>query len=389
MSLNVLNVVRFPIGGIRSYLRYTYSRLDHTAYRSTVVTSNDGEAELLPAGMAPLNVHLKTVPAHKATQRALLALALATHALLRTRDFQLVHSQGTTAAVATALSARRFRVPHVITLHETFRAEQFEGALGGLKRWLLARLLGLADGIVAVGDDARDNLLEHLPLSARAVSRVEVIRNGVAVDTLLREANDTRPEHRKTLGIDDDVVLLGFIGRFMPEKGFDVLLDAVRQLTTDGRARPRFAIVAVNDGAYIREYKQQISFWGLDAYFNFAGFLPSAAGTLQELDAVIMPSRREACPLVAMEAMVLGCPLIASDCIGLREVALGTPAFSSVAGDPSSLAAAIDGFIADRLGSRSRAREYAPMARSRFGSERTAGSLAALFTRVLAVHNGG
>jgi glycosyltransferase involved in cell wall biosynthesis len=376
--LHILNLVRFPIGGIRSYLRYTYSRLEAESYTVTILAVDDKEVGLLPDSMAPVHVDLKVV----SKQRPFLRLLLAAHRLIRTGRYDLVHSQGTTAAVAGAISARWYRVPHVVTLHETFRAEQFAGVFGGTKRRILARILGLADAIVVVGDDARKNLFEYIPLQPDAVRRVETIRNGVAVDALFREGK-SRPGLRARWNVPDDVVLFGFMGRFMPEKGFDVLLEAVRLLKDSGAGLPKFLIVAANEGAFLREYRHQIVEAGLEPLFAFAGLQPSAAGMLQEVDAVVMPSRREACGLVAMEAIVLGCPLIASDCIGLREVTAGTPAFRSVAGDPASLAEAMKLFLHKRSEARATAEAFAPKARDAFDSVHTARSLAALFDRTL------
>jgi len=129
--------------------------------------------------------------------------------------------------------------------------------------------------------------------------------------------------------------------------------------------------------------QQQLSDWGLEDRFVFAGFQPSAAGTVTELDAVVVPSRREACPLVAMEAMVLGCPLIASDCIGLRELTAGSPALSSRAGDASSLAGSIEQFLRHRDTLKERARAYVPTARQAFESAHTAQGLVSVFERAL------
>ncbi|HQZ37453.1 MAG TPA: glycosyltransferase family 4 protein [Vicinamibacterales bacterium] len=379
MPVRILNVVRFPIGGIRSYLRYTYSQLDTEAYSSTVLTIDLPEARLLQTGMAPLAVDLVTVPVRQATR----GLAVAAHGLVRTRQFGLVHSQGTTAALVSAPSARLYGVPHIVTLHETFRADQFSGLLGEAKRRILAQVFSRVHGVITVSRDARQNLLQHIPLRAEAADRVQVIRNGVSVNRLVQESIEFAPHLRARWQIEPGVVVLGFIGRFMPEKGFGVLVEAVRRLRERAQQLPRFVVVAVNDGAFVREYKQQISDWGLESSFIFTGFQATAAGTLTELDAVIMPSLREACPLVAMEAMVLGCPLIASDCLGLRELTAGSPSLQSVAGDSASLAEAMERFLLSRPAVRELATSYVEAARLAFDSSRAAESLTALFASVL------
>ena len=183
--------------------------------------------------MAPLQVDLHTVP----ESRAVVDLALATNRLLAGGQFSIVHSQGTTRRADERHGTRRHRIAHVVTLHETFRAEQFAGVVGGIKQRAVARALRRSDAVIAVSGDARDNLLAHLPLGDRCAERVHVIRNGVAVDILLREAPTTRLEIRQRYNIAPDVTLLGYIGRFMPEKGFDILLDAVASAPPGQRRR--------------------------------------------------------------------------------------------------------------------------------------------------------
>jgi glycosyltransferase involved in cell wall biosynthesis len=385
MPLRILNVVRFPIGGIRSFLRYTYSRLPPEDYSTTIVTVDVPEAKLLPSGLSPLAVDLRLVP----EDRAVLRLAFEMNRTLRTGGYELVHSHGTTAALASWPGARWSGLPHVVTLHETFREDQFIGTAGRIKRLVLQRLFGDVDAVVTVTNDARENLLEHVPLDSDAKRRLHVIRNGVAIDTLVAEAAAMPPGLRANRTVDATAILLGYVGRFMPEKGFDVLLEAVRLLHQRAQGLPRFVVVAMNDGAYIREYRQQISEWGLDSYFTFMGRQSSAAGMLMEIDALVVPSRREACGLVAMEAMVLGCPLISSDCLGLRELTIGSPALTATAGDSASLASVIETFLRSRAEASERARAYIPVARTAFDASLTTASLIALFNNVIATRLSG
>ena len=380
MPTHVLNVVRHPIGGIRNYLRYTYSQLDPSVYRATVLTVDRPEAKLLPGGMAPLQVELVTVP----PARAFYGLWSKLRELRRTKPFDIVHSQGSTAALVTSLSGWRAAPWHVVTLHETFRESQFEGAAGIAKRHAVGRLLGRADAIIVVTGDALENLKKFIPLSASAMKKVELVPHGIAVDMLVREAEAGGTAPLVESELPEGTLVLGYVGRFMPEKGFDVLIDAVALLKARlGAARPPFKIVAVNDGAFVEEYRRKVAALELADWFAFTGFRSSVAGVLTQLDAVIMPSLREAAGLVAMEALVLGCVLIASDCIGLREITVGTPAISTTAGDPASLAAAIERFVASRETHQAEARAYMHTARRNFDVAVTARRLMEIFDRGL------
>ena len=84
--------------------------------------------------------------------------------------------------------------------------------------------------------------------------------------------------------------------------------------------------------------------------------VPDVLPILQKLDLLIMPSLWEACPVLPMEAMCAGVPVLGSDCIGLREVLRGTPSLTSPAGDAPALASAIQEAI--KPGSRHQAQAY-------------------------------
>ncbi|MBV5330676.1 MAG: glycosyltransferase family 4 protein, partial [Chlorobium sp.] len=152
---------------------------------------------------------------------------------------------------------------------------------------------------------------------------------------------------RKQLVVDPTIFLFGFFGRFMPQKGFDLLIDSVDCIRSQCNDF-RFAIVAVGSGDYIREYKEKIKKKGLGDYFYFLPFRPMVHHLYPQVDVIVMPSRWEASGLLAMETLCMGTPLIASDCIGLRETVDGTPAFVFPFGRSEKLAEMMCNCMQDR-----------------------------------------
>ena len=94
------------------------------------------------------------------------------------------------------------------------------------------------------------------------------------------------------------------------------------------------------------------------------------------VDCVAMPSRSEAYGLLAAEVMALGVPLLASTCIGLREVTANTPSRTFPPQDPRLLANAIAAEIGDR--SQLRAEKFASEALRRFDFTPSAARIADL-----------
>lgn len=370
--VRILAVVRHPCGGIRTYLRYVYGRLP-AAYRITLLTVRHPEVKVIRQDLAGHLEDVGTVP----KRRAFWHLAQAAHSNLTSGNFDLVHSHGFTAGAAVAL-VNSGHVPHVITSHDVFQPEQFSGVVGALKAVSLARLLGRADAIQSVSGDAQANLratLSHLPRSCLLATSL----NGIDV-AQFASRNQRHPTLRAELGYDTNVLLVGFLGRLMPQKGFDLLIDAVRLLSP--RPRP-FRILVYSQGGYMREYQQRINALRLESYFHWRGFAADTAPILHALDAVAMPSRWEACGVLAMEALVAGCPLIASTCPGLREVIAGSPTIAVPPENAEDLAGAIAYSSAYREDVKSSALAYMPIARTRFDAGRVAADLEGLFRRVI------
>jgi glycosyltransferase involved in cell wall biosynthesis len=96
-----------------------------------------------------------------------------------------------------------------------------------------------------------------------------------------------------------------------------------------------------------------------------------------------MPSLWEAYGLIAAEALLVGCPVIASDCIGLREVTRDTPALTVRLKDAKSLADAMRRYMDNTEMIRRETEMYLPTAMERYDSRKTAAQLDALFDEAM------
>jgi glycosyltransferase involved in cell wall biosynthesis len=369
----VLVVARWPVGGIRTHLHSNYTALSEAGFRFTFVGPDDESLDSLRAGFGEIEgASFIGVPVENRRCR----LWPVVRGLLREGRFGLLHSHGATAAAHSSLANLGVGVPHVVTLHEPLRANQFPGWLGPMKRWTMARALAQADAILTVSDDARANLLEHFPSLRPHVDRLLTVPNGIHAERYSRPSELPANELREQLGLDAQRFLIGFLGRFMPEKGFPVLLEAVERLGREDMARP-FHLVAFGSGDYRREYQHGIQRRGLERCITLLDFVPDVKPVLRQLDLVVVPSLWEASSLVSMEAMAAGVPVLGSDCIGLREVLRGTPSRSVRANDAAALALGLR--IALEEPWTEAARAFAEEARMRFDNRHSVRMLTMLF----------
>lgn len=283
--------------------------------------------------------------------------------VLRRHHFDLMHSHGMIAAAHAAFANWRGALPHVVSVHDVIRPQLVAGPVGRAKLWLLDRLLDDAKMVIAVSNDVRANLLHYLPRLASRPQDVTTVMYGIDTLRFSEEAPAPDSSLRRRLGLDDQTILIGFLGRYMEQKGFLPLLDALHALVTRGCPVP-FHLVAVGSGDCERRYRSAVEQKGLGAVVSFLDFVPDVAPILRQLDLVAIPSLWEAAPLLALEALCAGVPIVGSDCIGLREVLYGTPSRVLPAGNVEAWAEGLRQAI--HAPHRDAARAYAPLARRRF-----------------------
>jgi glycosyltransferase involved in cell wall biosynthesis len=243
----------------------------------------------------------------------------------------VLHTHGYRPDLLHGWSARSRGIATVSTLHGSSRM----GGASALFEWIQERALGRFDAVVAVSLP----LVEALQARGVPRSRIHVVPNAWTPPT---ESLD-RPAARDLLGVADDRRVLGWVGRLIPIKGADVLLDALALLRSDG-----WHACIVGDGPERAELEARADDLGLGDRVSFLGAIPDAARLLAGLDLFVISSRSEGTPMVLLEAMGAGVPVVSTDVGGIPDV-LRPPDEGWLAPPetPGALAAAIDEALAD------------------------------------------
>ena len=373
----VLVVARWPVGGIRTHLLSNYTALVEAGYRLTFVGPADESLESLQAGFGTV-ADAEYVGVAVEGRRCRLWPTVGN--LLRTGRFSFLHSHGVTAAAHATLANLGLGLPHLVTLHEPLGPRQSPGWFGRLKHWILGRILMRADVILTVSADARAELLEQFPNLRQRAGHLLTAFNGINAVRFARPPELPAVTLRQRLDLDPQAFLVGFLGRFMPEKGFPILLESVAQLAGQETVRP-FHVVAFGSGDFRREYQKAIARRGLEQYITLFDFVADVQPVLWQLDLVVVPSLWEASSLVSMEAMAAGVPVLGSDCIGLREVLRDTPSRMVPANDAVALANGLRAALDEPW--TEAARTFAPEALKRFDNVHTVRLLLALFEQLV------
>jgi glycosyltransferase involved in cell wall biosynthesis len=185
-----------------------------------------------------------------------------------------------------------------------------------------------AHAIVANSSAARTQLeCEGVP-----PSRIHVIPNGVTVDRATR-APGAPPRTLLT------------VANLRPEKAHEVLLRAAAMLAP---ARPELRLLIAGDGPRAAELHGLAASLGIDDRVEFLGHVDDVPSLLGRAGAFVLPSRSEAFPNAAMEAMASGLPVVASAVGGLLDlIDHGRTGLLVPVDDAGAFAAAIDQLMAD------------------------------------------
>lgn len=366
---NVLLVVRWPVGGIRTFLNYVLKNFPLDSYRIFMLTTSESGFDFLYEDVNQFVHKWFVVSRDSSVEKRLAIDALKITHKLR---IDLIHAHGFTSLVCAFPSSLALGIPMVFTSHDVINEFQFNGPKGLIQKMVVGFALNRCSVVQSVSRDAEENLLSFFPgISGKSVC----VRNGIDVDRFFFASE---LPIRDGLSIGKKTPLIGFFGRFMNQKGFSFLVESIRILKYDKDFD--IHVVCFGSGAYIREEKDQIEKKGLGSFFTFVPFLADVSGAMKGCDLIVMPSLWEACPLQPMEALCAGVPFVGSNCIGLREVLEGTPAIKVNAGDAESLA---EGIMRGLELGKEPFREFMSLAVERFDVRKTATGIAKIYSEAV------
>jgi glycosyltransferase involved in cell wall biosynthesis len=168
--------------------------------------------------------------------------------------------------------------------------------------------------------------------------KIDILPNGVnfkKFDPTL--STDEKREFRRRFA-GDNQKLVFFVGRMVPEKGAQVLLEAMPKVL-EGYHDARFVIVG--KGGFLPDLKRRANELGVTPYVNFTGFVSDEDlhKLYQVIDVAVFPSLYEPFGIVALEGMAAQVPTIVADTGGLAEIVEHTKSgITTYAGNPESLA---------------------------------------------------
>ncbi len=269
-------------------------------------------------------------------------LAARLYACCRAAAFDVVHTHNPLPLIYAAPAARLAGAVVVHTKHgpqpDTARRLALRRAAARATCTFVAVSEATATFAVATGEAAAGNVV--------------VIENGIDV-SLFAPAPHLRDAVRASWGVAPRALVVGTVGRLAPEKNHRLLLTAVRGLLGETRR-----LVVVGDGPERERLRAHATALGLEPFVQFVGERHDVATQLNGFDVFALSSDVEGMPLVVLEAMSVGLPIVATAVGGVAAM-VGDAALLVPRGEPEPLGRALAELCGDaprrmELGGRAR-----------------------------------
>ena len=310
----------FPphIGGIEKVADEQCKRLAKLGYQVSVLTSktckqNERHAE----GIKVFSYSILNIAERVGIPYPFLSFKAYKNFAEVIKKCDIVHAHGHAylSSYIACKVAEKYKKPFILTQHNTFIDYQsWLNIVEHVNDWTVGRVvLKCSDRVIVV---SRKTMEYVLKLGAD-MSKTSVMHNGVDTD-FFHPMN--REESRDKLGLPKNRTLILTIRRLVYKNGLDTFIESASLLTRD---YPDLLFIVIGKGPNRKLIEKRVREFGIGDNIRLAGFVPEKLLPLyyNAADYFVIPSSSgEGLPLVLLEAMACGLPVIATSVGGTPEI---------------------------------------------------------------------
>jgi glycosyltransferase involved in cell wall biosynthesis len=236
---------------------------------------------------------------------------------VKSNDLIHVHGHPYLSSLLAAKIAKKYSKPLVLTQHNTFiEYNNIWDTIEKLNDLAIGKqVINEADKIIVVSNATKNYVLS---LGADP-EKMRVLHNGVDL-TRFRPLTEIKDTMREQLGISKDAKVVLTVRRLVYKNGIDTLIESAKAVI---KKNPKVVFIVVGKGPDFKEVKEKIEQFGIQKNFKLVGFVSDKdlPRYYNVADFFALPSKSgEGLPLVALEAMACGLPVIATNVGGTSEI---------------------------------------------------------------------
>jgi glycosyltransferase involved in cell wall biosynthesis len=339
LPLRVATVITRLEGGAGALALRGAQVLDPGVVTPTIVTGSGGRL-LDEAAVCGIEVLVEPALREVIAPRSDLLALRRLEAIFRERNFDVVHTHCAKAGAVGRMAARRAGVPRIVHTFHGFPFHEFQSAARRRAYVSIERRLGrMTDVALCVGSAVAAEAVRRELVAPERVAAIGVAVDGL--DRLRASMSAGLPEARRharaALGLPDDAIVVGTVGRLTYQKAPEDFITAILQL-----GRPDVVGVWVGGGELADLITRRVRDLPPGARVILAGERTDVLDVLPGFDVFAMPSRYEGLPTAIVEAMICGVPVVATAVNAVPDLVVpGVTGILVPPGRPRQLAAAV------------------------------------------------
>lgn len=304
-------------GGVEAVVMNYYRHLDHSKIQFDFICDDDStnipydEIEKLGGKVILIPPYQKVFKYQRELRR-----------VLRDGKYKIVHSHINTLSVFPLYAAKKVGVPvRIAHSHSTTNKKEWKKNL--LKQVLRPFSKKYATNYMCCSELAGRWLFGD---KAYDEGKVYLLNNAIDLDKFKYDKK-IKDKKRKELGIKEDTIVIGHIGRFVAQKNHTFLIDIFNQFH---KKEKNSILLLAEQGPLQEEIKNKVRELGLDDSVRFLGQRNDANELYQVFDVFLLPSLYEGLPVVGVEAQASGLLCFLSDDMTKETKVLDSTVFMSL-----------------------------------------------------------
>ena len=304
-------------GGVESVIMNYYRHLDHTKIQFDFICDEDS-TRIPYDEIKKLGGRVFLVPKYQKLPQYLKAL----EDLFRKNHYRIVHSNVNTLSVFPLYAAKKAGVPIRIShSHSTSNVREW-------KRNIIKNILRTFSKRYATDYFACSELAGRYLFGSKTFDRgeVKIIHNAIDLDKFKFDPI-ARKNLRKELGIDDETIVIGHVGRFVQTKNHHFLIYAFKKYHNKN---PNAKLLLIGTGPLEEKIKAKVKKLNLEDSVLFLGQRNDTNKLYSVMDIFCLPSLYEGLPVAGIEAQAAGLPCVYSDKVTIEADAANNAYYASI-----------------------------------------------------------
>jgi glycosyltransferase involved in cell wall biosynthesis len=242
--------------------------------------------------------------------------------LIHAEKFDIIHTHSVRSNLIGRIAALISKTKCITHLHSPVERDFADPKRGSINETIDSITRPIASKYIAVSKSLKSEMIEK----GMHISKIKTIYNAVDISSFrgTPRYGNTNGNIRKEFSIPNNGFLIALIALIRPRKGVEVLIKAAKPVLK--RCPHTYFLIVGSDDisenpAYGKDLRKLAETLGISSRIIFTGFRNDIATILNRCDLLVLPSLfGEGLPMVVLEAMACGVPVIATNIEGVPEI---------------------------------------------------------------------